>query len=282
MMSRAKPTHAALKAVRVEAKNNLKKFGAKSDKSLTTAKYVYYLTDNMKALIDEKTLAALIFGIEACYKEFGPLDWLYKLIQRDGASAGVFDHCINATGLAEYFPVRAGGPPSTELLKFVQHKDFKHNVNHIVRGDQLEFERVVSAITKLSSAQLMFVLDNAEKLTAGVAVPVFYYKVENGAVYISPTRFLDHPKNVAEAQYKLANGLTKNRPWYVRFEHREVYAILEAEWEADKRKKQQEEDELYAKYGEPERNEPEALAQLLAAVAFKHPEAKPEIEGRVK
>ena len=275
-MSAAKMTPA--KAAKLANLQEMQKFGVKSAEQLKSSKYIYYMTAELEAILDKTTLSALMFGIEACYHKYGPAPWFYAELPRDGVKAK-YDHYLHASGMATLFPAQPGGAPSSRLEEFVKHKDFVHNVNHVVGGDEQEFERVIKAIMALSSTQFRYIINNVEKLSgdSGVAVPALYYKVvtefDNEIVFISPTRYLDHPANLPEAQYKLANGLTANRPWTVRPEHREAYAVLEAEWEAKRVKKQQEEDALYAKLGEPERNEPEALERLMAAAALNKPPA---------
>lgn len=205
------------------------------DKHLTTAKYVFYMTDAMKEIVDHETLAALVFGIEACYKKYGPAPSLYTEFQRDGDYYKK-DAYINATALSTYFSVKAGQPPSPMLTAFTEHKDFRHNVNHIVGGDQGKYAEVVAKIRALTTSQFMFIVDHAEKFAGdtGVPVPVYYYKKEGDydymTVYISPTRFLDQPINVPEAQFKLVKGLTENYSWTIRPEHRPAFEALVPMW----------------------------------------------------
>jgi hypothetical protein len=270
-MSAAKMTHADRKAVRVEAKDKKEKFGLKTDKQLTTSKYVFYMTPELEAIADKPTVAALLSGIETCYKKFGPAPWFYAEFLRDG-TPGKWDPYLNASGLATLFSAKAGDAVGPRLQQFVEHKDFVHQVNHVVAGDDEEFKRVVANIKALTSEQFMFIVNHALKLTGGVAVPVFYYKVEtefgNESTYVSPTRYLDHPKNLPEAQFKLANGLTTNRPWAVRPEHLEAYAVLEAEYLAKKAAKEKEDKEKYEKFGEPHHNEPGFAEAFMAKLAL--------------
>jgi hypothetical protein len=168
---------------------------------------------------------------------------------------------------------KSGDAVGPRLQQFVEHKDFVHQVNHVVAGDDEEFKRVVANIKALTSKQFMFILNNALKLTAGVAVPVFYYKMEETEyggenTYVSPTRYLDHAKNLPEAQFKLANGLTTNRPWAVRPEHLEAYAVLEAEYLEKKAAKEKEDEEMYEKFGEPHHNEPGFAEAFMAKLAL--------------
>lgn len=269
MSAATKTTHAERKAIRVEAQSKKEKFGVKTETQLKTSKYMYYMTPELEAIVDKTTLAALLFGIETCYKQRGPAPGYYAEFLRDGVP-GKWDGHLNATGLAWQFPAKPGDPVKPSLQAFVEHKDFVKNVNHVVAGDDEEFKRVVSNIIALTSEQFMFIVNNALKLTGGVAVPVFYYKEVNQFnfdwIYISPTRYLDHPKNLPEAQYKLANGLTKNRPWTVRPEHQAAYAVLEAEWQAERLCKKLAVDEMCAKRGEPE---PGYMVALLAELALK-------------
>lgn len=268
-------TYAEKKALKQEAYDEKKKFGFKAPKHLRSAKYVYYMPSDIEAIIgDAKTLSALLFGIEVCFKEFGPAPSLCKVFERDG-NPGVDDFYINATGLGALFPSKVGEAPGSSLLKFVQHKDFRHNVYHVVEGDKDEFDRVMAKITSLTGEQFMYIINNARKFAGrtGVAVPVFYYKVvsefDNRNLFISLTRYLDWDTNVVEAQYKLAHGLTYNRPWSVLPEHQEAYALIVPKWEAWRRAR-----ELQAKQEEEER-------QRFARVEAKWMQEKEEVEQQL-
>jgi hypothetical protein len=263
--------YADRRAARVQVAKSNEKFGLKTDKQLTTSKYTYYLTPELEAIVDKTTLAALLSTVEVCYKKFGPAPNSYAEFPRDG-QPGVVDKYINVSGLATMFKANAGNPVPSRLEEFMGHKQVKHMVNHVVNADDVEFERVVENIKALTSKQFLFIINNALKVTAGVAVPVFYFKEENDqgnvTVFVSPTRSLDHPDWLPEAQFRLANGLTKNRPWAVRPEHLEAYAVLEAEYLAKKAAKEKEDKEKYEKFGEPHHNEPGFAEAFMAKLAL--------------
>ena len=207
-------------------------------------KYSYYLTPELEEIVDYRTYNVVLSGIETCFTGNGPASNLKVNIARDGKTSRK-DSYLNASGLAALFPAKAGDPENPKLKKFVEHKEFLHQVSRVVRlpdrngamveDYQEEFHRIMKNIKALTSEQFLFIVNNALKLTAGVAVPVYYYKVvEDGGVLISPTRYLDHCKNLPEAQFKLANGLTTNRWWCVRPEHLKAYAVLEKEYDMAK------------------------------------------------
>ena len=206
--------------------------------------YSYYLTSELEDIVCFRAYSALLSGVETCFMGSGPASkWKVNIPRREGSSH--VDSYLNVSGLAALFPAKAGDPENPKIKKFVEHNEFLRQVSRVVRlpdrngamveDYQEEFHRIMKNIKALTSEQFMLIVNNALKLTAGVAVPVYYYKVgEDGSVLVSPTRYLDYPKNLPEAQFKLANGLTNNRWWGVRQEHLEAYAVLEAEYEAAK------------------------------------------------
>jgi hypothetical protein len=124
------------------------------------------------------------------------------------------------------------------LDKIMSRKSFRHASNHAVTGDDDAFQQAIEEIKTFTPKQVSAIFKHVRKMTAGVAVPVFYYRKEGKELFISHARYLDHAQNLPEAQYKLENGLTTNRLWSVLPEHQAAFDALKRKWEAKKLKEE--------------------------------------------
>ena len=246
------------KAARKQQNERDFKFGTKTGKALTTKQYVYWLLAADLSGIDEATIKALLFAIEAFYKYWGPAGSFYKEFPRPG-TPGKMDPHLCASAIIDLFREEN----HYLLAEFLSHKEVRHRINHVL-GEDGDYEKTKEAIMKLTPKQVSDIFEHTRKMTAGVAVPVFYYREEGEELYVSNARYLDHPQNLPEAQARLATGNTTNRPWSVLPEHQDAYDVLLHEWEA-KKQKEAEDREKYAENWDE--YEPEELKKLFGARA---------------
>lgn len=268
----AKQTHAERKAVRQEHGDKKKMFGTeKSQKQMTTANYQFVLPKELECQpgIDTLTVSLTAQLIETCYKQYGPAPWLYRELPRDDMP-GKFSPYVNATGFAQLFVEPVETKSTKKITDFLEKAEPRHVLRHVAGEDDVLFAGIVKSITSLTPDQVLLIINNAWKLsgTTGIAVPAFYYTVVEQDLLVSPTRYLDHEKNIPEAQFKLENGLTKNRPWTVWPEHMEAYGRLKADMEAEKARKKAEADQRFAEMGEDHGTDEELAEKLAAARAL--------------
>lgn len=260
------------KAERVQAHETLKKFGAeKTKKAATTANYKFVLPKELEGQpgIDEVIVSGLVQVIETGFKEFSPMAGLYCK-----RHPHVY---VDATGFSNLFVDKIDHPPlCKEIGTVLQHKHSRHILNHLALASGRDAMELYHAIHNLTPEQVMLIINNAWKFSGetGIAVPVFYYLEEGEGGYarllVNFTRYLDFEENIEEAQYKLANGLTKNRAWAVWPEHMEAYESLKAAVAAKKAQKKAEADKRFAEMGEDHGTDEEIAEKIaLARAQFK-------------
>jgi len=247
------------------------KFGApRTPKQLTTANYKYVVPDYLGGLyasygVDSTTVSVVAQLVEIGYKEFGPIWHYYKEFPR-ASMPGKNDAYVNLTRFTELFQ------EPEEINNFLESREARHVINHVTKDDD-KTKEMIKHISNLPSWLVFMVVDNAWKLsgTSQIAVPAFYFKEFEAQMYVSPTRYLDHPENIEEAQRRLAAGESKNRSWAVWPEHMDEYNLLKEQEAVKKaRKEAQKEAEArarYLQYGEHDLSEEEVEAEMAALQA---------------
>ena len=262
-------------AIRAEQKELKAKLGApKTEKQKTTANYKYVVPDYLGGLyanygVDSTTVSVVAQLVEIGYKRFGPAADLCTEFQRDG-TPGKFDAYVNLTHFTRFFEESV--TKGKRIVGFLETSEARHVIYGVTGLDDEKYAEMVKAISELPPWLVFMIVDNAWKLSGAsqVAVPAFYFKevTEFGRtdVYVSPTRYLDHPANIVEAQRKLAAGETKNRSWTVWPEHMVEYDQLK-QLEAEKKARlAAEEHANWLQYGEYNWTEEdkERMEQILA------------------
>lgn len=251
------------------------KFGApKTPEQLTTANYKFVVPDYLGGLyasygVDSTTVSVVAQLVEVGYKLNGPIWDFCREFWRD-SMCDKSDAYINLTRFTELFQER---PNKTKKIdRVLESSAARHVINRITNDDD-KTKEMIKHISNLPSWLVFMVVDNAWKLsgTSQIAVPAFYFKEFEAQMYVSPTRYLDHPENIEEAQRRLAAGESKNRSWTVWPEHMDEYNLLKEQEAVKKaRKEAQKEAEArvrYLQYGEHDLSEEEVEVEMAALQA---------------
>lgn len=252
----------------------------KTGKFATTRNYEFVLPKELEGVpgISSITVKALTMIIESGFKEFqyGPLKQLFCQRLR-GDELGTKDPYINVTGFSKLFVDIEEIPFVRKITWAMRQPEARHDLNDLAVKSGKMYQDLEDEIAMLTPETVLLIINNAWKFSGktGIAVPVFYYLAEDDQLLVNQTRYLDHADNIPEAQFKLENGLTKNRPWAVWPEHMEAYerlkaevAAKKAEKEAEKARKKAEADQRFAEMGEDHGTDEELAEKLAAARAL--------------